>query len=259
MRHRAHGPMRRFLTALGTRMRRPVQLPLAGHPDRAVIYVLSIALVLLLGTAGVQQLGAEDGVGRLASVNRPLSTERSMPEVSRSADRPETPSAETSGAATQVQDHPRRTAAQDDPRTPAGPSSASTLEPTGSPTQDPPSTTVPTGSSSASDPASDQSGGSSPAESDSQSPSQEPADTDPPQTTIVSGPTNNSQDRFEFDADEAATFSCSLDGGAYESCDSDEEFEDLDPGRHTLAVRATDLDGNTDPSPAQWEWQTSGR
>lgn len=263
MRHRAPGPTRRFLAAVTRHIHRPTAMPLAGHPDRAVIYVLSTALVLLLGTAGVQQLGTNEDVGRLASVNRPLATERSTPQVSRSAARPEASSAASPGTPGQ----PGATAGSSEPESPAHPTSPASPTAT-APAEGPVSPTGPAGSGTtdASTPSGSTPSGSEsqepsqqPSDPESQEPSQEPADNQPPQTTIVSGPTNNSESRFEFDASEAATFSCSLDDGAYQPCDSDEEFEGLGPGRHTLAVRATDLDGNTDPSPARWEWQTNGR
>jgi hypothetical protein len=50
-------------------------------------------------------------------------------------------------------------------------------------------------------------------------------------------------------ADEPASFTCSLDGGAYQPCAETATFPDLDGGKHTLAARATDEAGNTDPTP----------
>jgi hypothetical protein len=59
---------------------------------------------------------------------------------------------------------------------------------------------------------------------------------------------------FSFSANESASFTCSLDGAAYTSCDSPTRYSDLDPGWHTFAVRATDAAGNVDPSPAETRW-----
>ena len=42
-----------------------------------------------------------------------------------------------------------------------------------------------------------------------------------------------------------ARFSCSLDGGALRFCSSPVTLRNLAPGRHTLAIRATDQEGNT--------------
>ena len=82
------------------------------------------------------------------------------------------------------------------------------------------------------------------------------ADTEPPDTTITSGPEEGSTttDRtptFEFESTEVpSTFECRIDGGAWESCDSPYTTEPLAGGPHTFEVRATDEFGNTDPSPA---------
>jgi hypothetical protein len=52
-------------------------------------------------------------------------------------------------------------------------------------------------------------------------------------------------------ADEPATFACSLDGGPFLPCLATAVFTGLTRGTHTLAARATDLAGNTDPTPVQ--------
>jgi hypothetical protein len=62
---------------------------------------------------------------------------------------------------------------------------------------------------------------------------------------------------FSFGADEAATFACSLDGGAFTSCTSAATYADLDPGKHTFRVRATDMAGNVDPTPASVTWHAN--
>ena len=61
---------------------------------------------------------------------------------------------------------------------------------------------------------------------------------------------------FTFSANEPATFTCSLDEAAYTSCGSPLRYLDLAAGWHTLAVRATDAAGNTDPTPAESSWHS---
>lgn len=80
-----------------------------------------------------------------------------------------------------------------------------------------------------------------------------------PSTSIVSGPADRETARFVFTADEPATFSCSLDGGSFRPCGSPVSFPEIEAGWHTFAVRATDTDGNTDPSPATWRWHSNGQ
>jgi hypothetical protein len=64
---------------------------------------------------------------------------------------------------------------------------------------------------------------------------------------------------FTVGADEPATFQCSLDDAGYSPCGSPQSYEKLHPGWHTFSVRAVDLAGNTDPSPAQTRWHVTGR
>ncbi|MCY4724744.1 Ig-like domain-containing protein [Nocardioides sp. STR2] len=82
-------------------------------------------------------------------------------------------------------------------------------------------------------------------------------ETKAPETTITSGPTGFVSSRaasFTFSADETATFQCSLDGAAYAACASPLQLDQLDQGGHTLAVRAIDLAGKTDATPATRSW-----
>jgi hypothetical protein len=83
-------------------------------------------------------------------------------------------------------------------------------------------------------------------------------DTVPPNTTLDSAPVDpsfSSTATFGFSSNEAgATFSCSLDGGAFSSCPAPKTFTGLSDGSHTFQVRATDLAGNTDPTPASKTW-----
>jgi hypothetical protein len=87
---------------------------------------------------------------------------------------------------------------------------------------------------------------------------EEPSDVTAPETEIVSSPLVSSSaqedSEFVFEADEAATFTCSLDGQGFVPCGSTTEFGYLGSGWHTLAVRAIDSAGNVDPTPAQQGW-----
>jgi hypothetical protein len=80
-------------------------------------------------------------------------------------------------------------------------------------------------------------------------------DTTAPETTVDTGPEDSTTDRrptFAFHASEAATFRCSLDGGAPIDCDrSFQPAAALSLGAHTFTVTATDAVGNADPTPPQ--------
>jgi uncharacterized delta-60 repeat protein len=79
-------------------------------------------------------------------------------------------------------------------------------------------------------------------------------DTTAPETTITAGPagtTNDSTPTFGFDSSEGgSTFECSVDGSAFSPCSSPHTTSPLSDGPHTFEVRATDLAGNLDASPA---------
>jgi hypothetical protein len=84
------------------------------------------------------------------------------------------------------------------------------------------------------------------------------ADTEPPETTITSGPASLSDSpdaTFAFTSDEAgSTFECSLDGSAFATCSSPTAYTGLGDGAHTFDVRATDSSANTDATPAGASW-----
>jgi hypothetical protein len=83
-------------------------------------------------------------------------------------------------------------------------------------------------------------------------------DTQPPHTTITSGPTAVSSTRtaaFTFTGSEASSFSCSLDDASFSSCSSPKTYGGLPFGEHTFRVRATDLAGNTDVAPPTYSWR----
>jgi|GEM_PF-3162244 len=88
-------------------------------------------------------------------------------------------------------------------------------------------------------------------------------DATPPDTIITHGApalTVNYISIFEFTGADDQThpmelaFECSLDSGPFEGCETPEQVEALTSGPHTLAVRAVDLAGNVDPTPATWTW-----
>jgi len=83
-------------------------------------------------------------------------------------------------------------------------------------------------------------------------------DTIAPATTIgptePSDPSSNATPTFDFSSSEASTFECSVDGGAYSLCLSSLTLPTLGQGPHTFDVRATDVAGNTDATPATYAW-----
>jgi hypothetical protein len=83
-------------------------------------------------------------------------------------------------------------------------------------------------------------------------------DTIAPDTAITSGPaavTNKTNASFKFTSTEkGGTFACSLDGGAFAACTSPSSYNGIALGNHTFQVRATDAAGNTDPTPASYNW-----
>jgi hypothetical protein len=91
----------------------------------------------------------------------------------------------------------------------------------------------------------------------------ETRDTLPPDTIIISGPASLSDssaatfvftgtDDLSLPAD--LTFACSIDGGVWEPCTSPYIYANLAEGEHTIAIRAIDLSGNVDPTPAIFTW-----
>jgi hypothetical protein len=87
-----------------------------------------------------------------------------------------------------------------------------------------------------------------------------------PETRIISGPTSpttSSTASIRFAGSDnstpgaALTFQCRLDSTLEEdfaACTSPRELTGLTPGTHTFEVRATDLRGNTDDTPAVHTW-----
>ena len=85
-----------------------------------------------------------------------------------------------------------------------------------------------------------------------------PADTTMPWPFATSGPVGTINSRnatWMFDSTEPnSTFVCSLDGAAYESCESPRTYFSLDEGDHTFRIKATDASGNANPFPVSYSW-----
>jgi Big-like domain-containing protein len=81
-----------------------------------------------------------------------------------------------------------------------------------------------------------------------------PIDNTPPDTTIVSGAsgtTTDSTPTFTFTSSESdPAFECRVDSGSWADCTSPWTTVALSDGDHSVAVRSTDVAGNTDASPA---------
>src|SRR4051812_1779163 len=78
-----------------------------------------------------------------------------------------------------------------------------------------------------------------------------------PDTSIDSGPagvTSHTAAEVAFSSALGTSFECRLDAADWAACSSPTSLTDLSDGQHTLAVRATDPSGNTDPSPATVTW-----
>ena len=89
-----------------------------------------------------------------------------------------------------------------------------------------------------------------------------PPDTTPPIAQVVTGPpatTTATQAMFTFSANEpAVTYECAVDGGDFGSCANPFVITEVEPGAHSLAVRATDSAGNVGPASPLWTWTVDG-
>jgi hypothetical protein len=87
-------------------------------------------------------------------------------------------------------------------------------------------------------------------------------DTTPPDTSISAAPpasTSSTSASFSFASTEAnSTFDCKLDAGAWAACASPKAYSGLAAGSHTFSVRARDVAGNVDATPAVHTWTISG-
>jgi hypothetical protein len=87
-------------------------------------------------------------------------------------------------------------------------------------------------------------------------------DTTPPESSIDSGPfgtTNSTSGTFDFTATEHATFECSLDAAPFSVCTPPASYDGLADGSHTFSVRATDMAGNIEQTPAERTWTIDTR
>lgn len=80
-----------------------------------------------------------------------------------------------------------------------------------------------------------------------------------PDSIIATGPTNptaQTNASFTFNASPAAgaSFECDLDGGGFAACTSPMAYSSLATGSHTFSVRALDVAGNVDATPASYSW-----
>ena len=79
-----------------------------------------------------------------------------------------------------------------------------------------------------------------------------------PDTAIVKGPKRRGRKRrasFQFSSSEIGSFQCSIDEKPFVPCLSPHLYRKLKPGKHLFTVRAMDLAGNLDPSPAERVWK----
>jgi hypothetical protein len=84
----------------------------------------------------------------------------------------------------------------------------------------------------------------------------------PPETAIHAGPpslTNDQSANFSFSSSEAGMMECRLDGGAFSVCTSPKSYSGIGAGGHVFEVKASDLAGNTDASPASHAWTIETR
>jgi hypothetical protein len=84
-----------------------------------------------------------------------------------------------------------------------------------------------------------------------------------PNTVITASPgsqSNSATADFSFSGSDdttppgSLTFECRLDGSAWGACANPKSYTGLSEGAHLFAVRARDLGGNVDPSPAEFNW-----
>ncbi len=83
-------------------------------------------------------------------------------------------------------------------------------------------------------------------------------DTVAPDTTISASPpalSNSSSASFGVSSNESVvTFECKLDSGTFAPCSTPINYNALGEGSHTFSVRALDVAGNVDASPATFIW-----
>ena len=73
-------------------------------------------------------------------------------------------------------------------------------------------------------------------------------------STKPSALTNSASGSFSFNGEANASFTCSLDGGAFASCSSPASFSNLAEGSHSFSVKQTDQAGNVGPASSLASW-----
>jgi hypothetical protein len=85
-----------------------------------------------------------------------------------------------------------------------------------------------------------------------------PADTTPPQTSILSGPAASgtaTSASFSFSSSEAgSSFECKLDSAVWSACATPKAYTGVAVGSHQFSVRAIDSSHNMDATPATQSW-----
>ena len=256
MQHRAPRPIIDLLRRIPRATARPLGKVAQLSPGRALV-----ALVAMLTLGAGAYVAAASSLDDSANPPAASADGQRPGTVSRDGVRPTLVAAPSPGGKAPERDTPEPGASEPEPTRPEAPetdlaASTPSVDVTPSPARlsrpaESPSTASITPSESPSD---DGDNSTSPTPDDS---SPTPEDRIPPDTSLVEEVLDGDEALFSFSATEPASFTCSLDGSAYVSCDSHSTYDDLDPGWHTLAVRATDAAGNVDPSPAEHRWHAS--
>lgn len=227
MRHRASRSLFSRLRLSG------LPLPDAGRRRVVAAAVLGLTAALTGVGVAVQSNGPEP-----SAVERPLSTEVGTP----SSAAPPTVTHEPSHGVSRGGDRTPQPSPTPSPTPTSTPSAAETVLPELTSTPD-------VGSATATK---------APEPSAPSSSAPSPADSSAPDTSASTTAVDSDSWTVAVSADEPASYECSLDGGSYRSCSGSTTFNDLDHGRHSLAARATDDAGNTDPSPAELTTTVTG-
>ena len=78
----------------------------------------------------------------------------------------------------------------------------------------------------------------------------------PPETTIGSKKIKGTTAKFTFSSNApGSSFQCKLDKRAFKPCSSPKKYKHLTLGKHKFQVRAVDVAGNVDPTPAKQKFK----
>lgn len=258
MQHRASRPLIDLWRRIPRAAARPLSAVAKLSPVRAV---LAIMVMLGLGTGAFVAVASVGGDSSHRAVEPEALGQRPVQTTSRAGERAQLTSDKPTSAArtTHGRDGEPRTPAVRQSQSPSAATPTQSLAPPtatslrsklGQTTGSPSVAAVPTKKPSQ---LSRKSSG-----SDSPTSSAPTEDRTPPNTSLSEDFPEGDAATFSFSASEPASFTCSLDGAAYTSCDSPTSYWGLDSGWHTFAVRATDAAGNVDPTPATSRWHASG-